>query len=75
MVKNPPATAGDTVDMSSVPGLGRSPGEGNRSALQCSCLEDPMSRRAWRAAVHGVTESQTQLSTYAYIGVEVQIVF
>ena len=47
-------------DMGSIPGLGRSPGEGNGSPLQYSCLGDPMDRGAWRATVHGVTkESDT----------------
>ena len=50
-----------------IPGLQRSPGEGNYSPLQYSCLENLMDRRNWRAAVHGVTKSQTrlkQLSTH-----------
>ena len=38
-----------------IPGLGRSPGEGNGNALQYSCLENPMDRGAWRATVYGVT--------------------
>ena len=42
-------------------GLGRSPGEGNGKPLQYSRLENPMHRGAWRAVVHGVTKSQTQL--------------
>ena len=45
-----------------IPGLGRSPGERNGNALQCSCLENPMNRGAWRATVHGVTKSPTGLS-------------
>ena len=45
-----------------IPGWGRSPGEGNGNPLQCSCLENPMDRRAWWAIVHGVTKSWTQLS-------------
>ena len=56
VVKNPPAKAGDTV---SIPGLGRSPGEGNGNPLQYSCLENPMDRGAWWATVHRVTESDT----------------
>ena len=44
------------------PGSGRSPGEGNGSLLQYSCLENSMDRGAWRAAVQGVAKSQTQLS-------------
>ena len=40
-----------------IPGLGRSPGEGNGSPLQYSCLENSMERGAWRATVHGVTKS------------------
>ena len=42
-------------------GLGRSPGEGNGNPLQCSCLENPMDRGAWRATDHGLLKSQTQL--------------
>ena len=41
----------------SVPGLGRSPGEGNGYRLQYSCLENPMDRGAWWATVHGVAKS------------------
>ena len=44
-----------------IPGLGRSPGEGNGNPLQYSCLENPMDRGAWQAIVHGVTNSQTRL--------------
>ena len=44
MIKNPPANAGDLRDISSVPGLGRSPGEGHDNPLQYSCLENPMDR-------------------------------
>ena len=43
-------------DPSLIPGLGRSPGEGNGNPLQYSCLENPTDRGAWRATVHGVTE-------------------
>ena len=43
-------------------GLGRSPGEGNGNPLQYPCLENLMDRRAWRAAVHGVTKSRARLS-------------
>ena len=49
-------------DLGSIPGLGRSPGEGNGNPLQYSCLENPMDRGAWWATVHGVTKSQTRLS-------------
>jgi len=45
-----------------IPGLGRSPGEGNGNALQYSCLENPMERGAWRATAHRVAKSQAQLS-------------
>ena len=54
--------AGDTGDVGSIPGSGRYPGEGNGCQLQYSCLGNPMDRGAWRAAVHGVIKSQTQLS-------------
>ena len=49
MVKNSPANAADGRDVSSVPELGRSSGEGNGNPLQYSCLENPMDRGAWRA--------------------------
>ena len=62
VVKNPSASAGDMGDVGSIPGLGRSPGGGHGSPLQYPCLENPMDSRAWRATVHGVTETQTQLS-------------
>ena len=57
MAKNPPANAGDSRDSDSVAGLGRSPEEGNGNLLQYSCLENPMDRGAWRAAVHGVAQN------------------
>ena len=44
-------------DVGSIPGSGRSPGRGHGNLLQYSCLENPMDREAWRATVHGVTES------------------
>ena len=59
MVKNPPANSGDTTDMSSVPGLGRSLGGEHGNPLQDSCLENPMDRGAWWATVHRVRKSQT----------------
>ena len=43
-------------DLGSIPGLGRSHGEGNGSPLQYSSLENPMDREAWQATVHGVTK-------------------
>ena len=61
MVKNPPANAVDARDMGSVPGLGRSPGEGNGNPLQYSFLEKTITRRDLRAIVHGVAKSQTRL--------------
>ena len=60
MVKNPFANAGD---MSSIPGLGRSPGGGHGNPLQYSCLENSMDRGAWQATVHGVAKSRTLLSS------------
>ena len=54
--------------MGSIPGSGRSPGGGNGNLLQYSCLENSMDNGAWRATVHGVTESTTteQLSMHTY---------
>ena len=62
MVKNLPANAGDIRDMGSIPGLGTFPGGAHGSnPVQCSCLENPMDRGAWRATVHRVAKSQKQL--------------
>ena len=58
VVKNLPANAGVTRDEASVPKLGRPSGRGNGNPLQYSCLENPMDRAAWWAAVHGVAKSQ-----------------
>ena len=49
-------------DLSSIPGSGRSPGEGTGYSLQYSCLENSMDRGAWQATVHGVAKSRTRLS-------------
>ena len=59
VIKNLPAKAGDVRDAGSIPGLGRSPGEGNGNPLQHSCLENPMDRAAWWTIVHRVPKSQT----------------
>ena len=53
MVKKTPANVGDARDVSSIPGSGRSLGEGNDYPLRYSCLENSMDRRAWWAPVHG----------------------
>ena len=65
VVKNPPVNAGDTRDVGSVSGLGRSPGRGNGNPLQYSCLENPMHRGAWQVIVHGIAKSRTWLSDWA----------
>ena len=62
-VKNLPSNAGDIRDMGLIPGLGRSPGEGHGYPLQYSCLDNPVDRGAWWAAVEGVIQSDTTVNT------------
>ena len=57
--KNPPDNAGDVRDLGSVPGLGRSPGEGNGNPLPYSFLGNSTDRGAWWATVHGVEKNWT----------------
>ena len=59
VVKNPPAKAGDTKDVDSIRGLGRSAGIGNGTPLQYSYLENAVDRGARWATVHGASESRT----------------
>ena len=61
VVKNPPDNAGDRRDVGSIPGSGRSPGEGNGNPFLCSCLRNPMDRGIMdrRATVHGVAKRRT----------------
>ena len=67
VIKNPLANAGVVKDMGSIPDLGRSPGGEHGNPLQYSCLENPMDRAGWRAAVHKVAKSRTQLSNLAHM--------
>ena len=66
VVKNLPASAGDTREMGLVPGSGRPPGGGNGNLPQYSCLENSMHRGAWQAIVRGLGKSQTSLSSGAH---------
>ena len=66
MVKNPSANTGDLRDSVSVPGSGRSPGEGHGNPLQYSCLENPMDGGGWWATVHGVARSRSRLSDFTF---------
>ena len=60
------ASACDAGDPGSIPGLGRSPGEGCGNQIQYSCLENPMDGGAWWATVHGVAKSRTRLSAFTF---------
>ena len=81
VVKNPPVNTGEVRDAGSIPGLGRSLGEGHGNPLQYSCLENPMASGAWWATVHRDTKSQTQLKQlsmhaegiYKYVYVSIYI--
>ena len=73
MVKNLSANVRHTRDTDLIPGLGRSPGEGDGYPLQYSCLENSIGRGAWQAAVHGVSESWARLNDFhfqCYVGKE-----
>ena len=62
-------------DLGSIPGSGKSPGEGNGNPLQYSCLEHPMDGGAWWAAVHGVIKSRTRLSDFTlYLPVKTVVI-
>ena len=59
VVKNPPASVGDIKDVDSVPGLGRSPGEGKGNPLQYFCVENPIDLGALWVTVRGVAKNWT----------------
>ena len=67
-VKNLPADEGDAGDVSSIPGLGRSPGGRNSNPLQYSCLDSPMDRGTWWATVHGIQELDTSEHSIGFPG-------
>ena len=71
MVKNLP----EMQDLGSIPGSGRSPGEGNHNPHQYSYLENSMDRGAWRAIVHGVAKSQTQMHRHTQLIVLLELLF
>ena len=62
VVKNPPANSGNARDAGSIPGLGRSPGEGNGNSLRYSCLENSMDRGAWQGHKESDTTEQVSAS-------------
>ena len=66
LIKNMLDNAGDARDEGLTPGSGGSSAEGNGNPLQYSCLENSMDRGPWRVTVHGITKSQTQLSTHTH---------
>ena len=68
------ASAFNARDLGSIPGWGRSPGEGNGNPLQYSCLENPMGGEAWWATFHGVTKSQTRLSDFTLASSNIQTI-
>ena len=62
VVKSLLAKEDDLRDAGLIPGLGRSPEEGNGNPLQYFCLENSMDKGAWQATVHGIVKSQTRLN-------------
>ena len=69
VVKNLPVNAGDIKDASSVPGLGRFPGEGNGNPLQYSYLENPTDRGTQRATVQGIESDTTEVTEQTRLSV------
>ena len=67
LVKNPPASAGDTRDAGTIPESERSPGVGNDNTVQYFCLKNPMDSRAWWAIIHGVGASDTAEHTHVCV--------
>ena len=67
LIKTTPANAGDTRDVGSIPGSGRSPRVGNGNPFQYSCLKNPMEREAWQSRVHGLTKNCIRLSTHTLL--------
>ena len=67
-------SACNAEDLVSIPGSGRSPGE-NGYPLQYSCLENPIDRGAWWAAIHGVTKSCTGLSNSHFVSLKISLLF
>ena len=72
MVKNSSAKAGDIRVTGLIPGLERSPREGNGNLPQHSCLENPMDRGAWQVTVHRVVQSQTRLKHLAHMQIALE---
>ena len=67
VVKNSPDKAGDTGDLGSTPGSGKSPGGGRGNPLQYSCLGNPLNRGTWWTTVHGVSKNWTLLKRLSFI--------
>ena len=67
VAKNLPASGGNARGEGLIPGLGRSPGEGNDNPLQYSCLESPIDRSAWQVTAQGVAELDTTEHTHTHM--------
>ena len=68
VVKSLPADTRDVKAAGSIPGSGRSPGGGNGIPFQCSCLENPMDREAWKSAVHRITKESDMTEATQHTG-------
>ena len=69
------ASAYSAGDSGSIPGSGRSPGEGNGNSLQYFCLENPMDGEAWQATIHGFEKSQTRLNDFTFLSQQVKCTY
>ena len=74
VVKNRPANAGDARDAGSIPGMGKSPAEGNGNPLQYSCLRHPMEREVWWVICSPWGQKELYITEHAWMQISTRLV-